>query len=362
MTITKRFLGAAMATACAVVFANSALAQNKEDEPGYDRLLGLVDSAMPPVVGNDNSDLVQNLLGVRLGTQLPRSFDFGKARAAIFGLRVVPNLAPDCKRTSTAAGEPDQGECVASVGDENGGETYRSLSFSKNLGVGNIRFLYRPKVADVDIGGLKPVKMSDREAYDKALAFLETSFGVPVKDEVPVPPNAEVLPVRDLLVGVDPQLKIAPVVVQKVVTLRRGLLLPKPFKDPTGGFVQTHVPAPGMARVALNADGNVVGAVVSGWQDLRAGQDIDPRNAKSRSQLVQEIATDLLANGGGPVGSIKILIGLSSQFNGKAGLLLPAVQVYVSPGGRDTEPTGPTSGGIVAEYSLVDFKEGTTNR
>lgn len=362
MSITTLSFKAAIVAACAAAVATASYAQTGEDEPSLDRLIGLVDAAMPSVIGDDNSALVENLLGVELGTPLSRSFDFNKARAAVFGARVVPNLAPDCLRKTTPTGDPDQGECVASVGDENGGETFRSLSFSKNLGVGNIRFLYRPKVAEVNPGELRSVKMSNQEAYNMALAFLGQSFGLPL-NELPIPPNADVLPVRSLIVGGDPQLQFEPVVVQKVVILRRGLKLPKPIVVPGTNKTLTHVPAPGFARVVFNADGNVVNAVVSGWQDITFPKTVDRSSPSlSRSELVREIATDLFDNSVGDIGSLHILIGLSSDFDGKTGSALPVVQVYVAPGGPGTEPTGPTSGGLLKEYALVDLKEASSER
>lgn len=203
--------------------------------------------------------------------------------------------------------------------------------------------------------------MSSAQAYEKATSFLGSAFGLPL-NELP-PTNADRLPVKDLTIGFDDKTGVPPVVIQKVVMLRRGLKLPTPFVDPETKRTLTHVPAPGMARVALDANGNVVNAVVSNWLELRRdAAHIDPKNAKSRDELVQEIARDLANDGGGAVGIIAILIGLSAENRGDYGYLLPAVQVFVNPGGRDTEPPGPTTGGIVREYSLVGFKEGAADR
>ncbi|MBI1397374.1 MAG: hypothetical protein GC151_15485 [Betaproteobacteria bacterium] len=353
MSIAKHLSGAALAV-CAAFAAGSALAQSNETDPSLDELLRVVDAAMPPVITDDNSGLVDNLLGVKLGTPISEAFPktLPRARALIFGPRVVPTRSPDCFR-STAG--PDRDECVESVGQEDGGDTFRSLTYSKNLGAGNIRFLFRPKVADIQPTDLKPVDMTNQQAYEKALAFLGDAFGLPGA-EVPPPPNVDVLPVRDLMVGFDPKANMAPVAIQKVVFLRRGLQLPRPLVDPNTKTEVSYLPAPGLARVALDANGNVVNAVVTGWQDLVVDRErVNPKNAKTRNDLVKEIANELFTSQGGNVQTVRILIGLTTAFNGKQGMLLPAVQVFVDPGTRDEAPPGPTTGGVVEEFPLVAF-------
>ena len=53
-----------------------------------------------------------------------------------------------------------------------------------------------------------------------------------------------------------------------------------------------------------------------------------------------------------------MLIGLSSDFHGSFGELLPAVKVFVSPVGRDPEEGAQsiqgTTAGYVAEFALID--------
>jgi len=352
---------AVLAALIAAGASGAAHAQKQEEEPSLDRLLGLVGAALPPVIGDSNSGLVEALLSADLGTPLSKSFNFNTARGGTFGARITPAFGPDCQRTGTPTGDPDQGECTATTGQEGGGEAFKSLSFSKNLGVGNIRYLSRPRVVDLKPGDLKPVKMSNPDAYGKAVEFLGKYLGLPT-NEIPTPPNGELVPVKDLTIGFDKGAGQAPVVVQKVVYLRRGLKLKSPFVDPQTKRELTYVPAPGLARVAMDADGQVTQAVISNWQELRRSDQVDPRNAKTRDQLVQEIARNLLAEGGGNVASLKILIGMSSEFRGTYGLLLPAVQVYVSPGGRDTEPPGATTAGYVREFALVDAADRTNPR
>jgi len=360
MATRNKLSAAIIAATCTLALSGLAYAQDGDGDLDERVLMELVLAAMPPVITENNADLVKNLLEVPLGTPLSRSFNYNTARGAVFG-RIVPSLTPECQKTGTPVGELDQGECTASNGSEGGGEAFSSLSFSKNLGLGNIRFLSRPKVVDLTPGDLKPVTMSDEDAYNMALDFLEKSFGLPVKEEVPPPPNALVLPVKKLTIGFDKGTGVEPVVVQKVVYLRRGLALPTRYKDEQTGRELTHVAAPGLARVVFDSTSNLskkpISAVISNWQELRSASHIDPKFAKSKTQLAEEIAQDLFHDGGGHVGIIAILIGLMAEPRGGFGLLLPAVQVYLAPGGKDTEPPGPTTGAIMREYSLVDFQE-----
>jgi hypothetical protein len=118
-----------------------------------------------------------------------------------------------------------------------------------------------------------------------------------------------------------------------------------------------------MARVAFDANGQVVGAMIRGWQDLARNPAVNPELAKTHNQLVDEIVQDLLRNGGGPIGTVKILIGLMTDFQGTQGMLLPAVQVFVAPvadpqpGQEDDVQTTQTTGAYVREYLLVDIEE-----
>jgi hypothetical protein len=119
-----------------------------------------------------------------------------------------------------------------------------------------------------------------------------------------------------------------------------------------------------MARVAFDATGQVVGAMIRDWQDLARNPDVKPDLAKSERELVDEIAEDLLRMGGGPIGTVKILIGLITDVQGTQGMLLPAVLVFVAPvadplpGQQDDVATTQTTGAYVRQYLLVDMPEG----
>jgi hypothetical protein len=346
----------ALAAGLALAAAGGAQAQRADPDPTLDQLVKLVGDAMPPIIGDSNVELVDKMLNVKLGKPLSQTFNFNTARAAVFGPRITPNLSPDCPRISTPSGDPDQGECMAFVGDEKGDKAYRSLSYSKNLGLGNVRFLFRPDVVNLNPEDLKPVVTEDGEVYAKGLDWLGRNFGLPL-EELPPPPDARTLPVRSLTIGFDPKVGADPVVVQKVVNLRRGLELASPIVLPGTNLALTHLPAPGGARIAFAADGSVVNASINHWVELRRNDKIAGRLAKGKSALVQEIAEDLFQSGGGSIDAVKILIGLSSASQGTFGWLLPAVQVQVLLGGRDAQPGTLTSTPYIREYSLVELEE-----
>jgi hypothetical protein len=99
------------------------------------------------------------------------------------------------------------------------------------------------------------------------------------------------------------------------------------------------LPAPGKAFMVLD-DSGVKQAGVRAWQELVAPPNPDEaaRLAKTRSELVAEIAEQLAGMARGPIDHILIglVIGASPHEDGTA-LLLPAVQVSVSPVARDLD-------------------------
>ena len=343
-----------------------------------DRLKAFQDAvgrALPEVVGG-NQALVDNLLGAKLSeTQLPRAFDANRVQSALFG-RARPNFDPNCKRTSTAAGDPDQGECLAFLGSEGGGGAYQQLSFSKNIGLGNIGYLQRPPAKkedeETDPRTLAVSKdLTDEKAFEIAVELLTKTIGLS-PSEIAFPPGPPNRHVKSLLLatgGDDPRgapVKTEPVVIQKVVHLQRGLDLPSPIK--LGNFEIQKVRAPGQAWVALgdpsatNPSG-IVAFDIFNWQDLRPNNK--SLRAKSRVELVDEIARELASLGETPPAVLKILIGLSAESKGSFGLLLPAVQVYSLPSSMPNDPdektqeafAGQATTGSVFEVSLAHSEE-----
>src|SRR5207302_10796124 len=100
------------------------------------------------------------------------------------------------------------------------------------------------------------------------------------------------------------------------------------------------VPVTGQVSVLIGNQG-VIGATVENWQELHMDPNLDPENAKTKSELMREIAQDLVGEAGG--GAVR-LAGLSAHvvyhtdFRGTFGLLVPAVQIYASPVNGDLSP------------------------
>ena len=315
-----------------------------------DEISRLVEGAMPSAITDDNTELVNNLMGAQLGDPLSKTFDYNRVRAALFG-RTAPSLEPDCLRKFTPNGEADPGDCIATAGSEGGAGAHKVLRFSKNMGLGNVRFQSRPPAPkddeETDPQALA-VKLSDQDAYAAGVKFLNETLGVPM-EEMALPPAGVPLPVKSLAIGGgDEQGQRLPAVfVQKVLIVRRGLKLPKPIPimDPKTQqvFELSMVPAPGEAWVALGDPSpndpdpatrmGLRGAMVADWQELRPNPNLT--KAKTRSQLVQEVAERLRTASETTPSLIKILIGLSSESKGTFSTMLPAIQVFAASAERD---------------------------
>jgi hypothetical protein len=330
----------------------------------FEQLIGVISQALPPLLTEDNSGLLKQLMAVPIADPLTKTFSLQAAKQGAFGF-AQPQQGPDCGRAGTPVGEPDQGECNLTAGSPGGDGAFRQLSFSKNLGVGNIRYLRRDGA--VDPTKLQPVTLEDPAAQDMAVNFLIKFFGIPIS-ELPLPPTGARNPgafVSTLtLSGDDGTGATKPLPLVKLITIPRGLNAG--LKDAAGN-VQQFVPAPGHIAVLVGNNG-VIGAQVENWQELRMDPNLDPKNAKPKSQLATEIARDLVGEAGG--GAVR-LAGLSAHivfqtdFRGNFGLLVPAVMVYATPVNGDLSPADfdtITNGhigtaGFAREYSLVASPE-----
>lgn len=325
-----------------------------------DQVMAEVDKALPSIIGEDSSQLAKKLLNPPLAEPLSKTFSLLAAQRAVFSFS-QPVFSPDCARTTTPTGEPDQGECHATLGSPGGEGAFRQLSFSKNLGVGNIRFLLRPGL--VDPAKLQPINVDDATAQKVAMNFLFKFFGLPPA-EFPMPPDNAPNPfafVTSLTLGAADEKGEPPqlMTIQKLVMIPRGLRLD--LADAGGAIVQPYVPAPGLAKVIIGMNGAVVGAMVEDWRELRPDPALNPADAKSRQQLVQEIAEDLFNDGGGRIARLSAHIVYGVDWRGTYGLLLPAVQLHVTPvsGDLDEQQFGQIleqkigTAGTVRQYALI---------
>jgi hypothetical protein len=246
------------------------------------------------------------------------------------------------------------------------------LAFSKTIGAGDLMFAKRAAFNPNATTVPPSAKLSDADAYDQALKFMDL-VGVP-RSDIPVAPKGakNPLPVRSLEAAAEDDKggTSARVVVHKMVTLPRALVVPGGLlQDPATGIVLQHVLAPGVATLAIS-DGGVQYARLDGWADAPMDPKLDPRQAKSSSELINEITDDLYGEGVRKVGSLSILISLRRAYPNPedpnpplcpvCGVLRPALQVAVSaPGvGRiDSSERAFVAPGIVREYDLVGQTE-----
>lgn len=361
--VTKR-LSALITTACLGLPGTANAGDTPPTDPrppSRSELMRQVGDTLPGLIGSENGPLVDKLIHPRMGSPLSRSFDAAKAVKAVFG-RLPPTYAPDCKQLFTPTGDIDPGECMATRGQRGGQGAFTRLSFSKHLGLGDIKYLKRLADSSVVPSDLKPVRLTDAQAYVQALAFLQANFGLP-PEEVPQPPTGATnpLPVRNLVMAwADKPGGGGAVPVRKLVLVQRGF-----FVDVKGSGGQRDLPwvqGPGQARVLID-DTGIHQAVIRNWLELRANPAVDSKNAKTRTELIEEITDDLLGENAAPIETMRFTIVLSSVPAGSFGLLLPAVRMTAAPVKDDLseadQAAAVSTAGFVREYALVRLSEGT---
>jgi hypothetical protein len=359
--------------ACLLFLLHAVLAQAEEQpprdepDPSPEELMELVLDSLPDVIKEDNTQLAARLLKPALGPPLREVFKPGTAIPILFGRGGAP-IAPGCKSLYGPSGDIDRGECQASKGDEAGEGPYKEFRFSKHMSIGNISFFDRPAVMPIDPLNLQPIKMTDEQAYALARNFLQETFGLP-EGEIPSPPPDAILPVRTIALGGAMQndkgeVQKFDVPVEKMVILQRGLYV---------GLGGEHgeydwIPGPGQAMVVMDDRplnrGGLREVAIRGWQEVQPHPDANPEMAKSRKTLGEEIVQDLLVVSTGRIHNINCRLVLNSvPTSSGVGLLLPAVQVYVSPVPADLPEEEQhklamqSTAGFVRNYNLVGLNE-----
>lgn len=333
--------------------------------PGREEIIRQLDQLLPALIGQDNTGLVEQLLGARMGKPIRDNLDPDQAIRTLFGRR-RPVLDPDCKRDTTASGDPSAAPCIARLGEPAGQGAYTEFSWSKNLGYGDVKYLTR--LADGSVKEPKPIQMDDEQAHAKALDFLTETLGVP-PEEIVTPPGGAPLPVRTLAVGLvdeeSREQKVTPIM--KMVQIPRALALPQPLEDPNSGRELAFVPATGEAYVLLNDEG-VVQAGVRNWMAM-ADSGVDPKNAKSRDELLNEIADAILADNVSPIALLGMRFEIlahqperSPESGSVVAMMLPAVQISYAPVANDLSEKqqlelGPDTAGQTLEIPLVRLEE-----
>ncbi len=365
-----RLVGAArrLAPLCTALLASLPVLAGAQTADPKELLRAAVSQQVRSLLGEGSGPVVERLMTVKPEAGMTKGFDAGRVTTALFG-RQAASFAPDCRSTTTSAKEPDAGLCVVEAGNrESETGAFTLLAFSKNIGAGDLMFTRRAAF-DPKSTSLPPsAKLSDSEAYEQALKFMDL-LGVP-RSDIPTPPKdaKNPLPVRSLVVGAEDEKggSSTQLTVHKMVTLPRALVVPGGLlQDPNSGRVLQHVLAPGQATVAVT-DSGVQYARLDGWVDAPMDPKLDPRLAKSASELVNEITDDLYGEGVRKIGTLSVLISLRRAYPHPddpnpplcpvCGLLRPALQVLVSlPGvGRiDSSEKAFVPPGLVREYDLV---------
>ncbi|MEC9341352.1 MAG: hypothetical protein VX663_07715 [Pseudomonadota bacterium] len=337
--------------------------------PSRDEVIALVERALPSLISEDNSGLVKSLLAARLGKPVSENLNVvGSLRdARVFGPRSRPSFDEECSRGFTESGDPSPDPCYARLGEQAGKGAYREFSWSKHLGHGDVKFLRRDADGTVEPSDLKPVSLSDEAAYQTAMAFVVELMGVPPEELISPDelPDGASLPVRSLAIGsVNEKGEKSSVEAYKMVQLPRALKVD--LVDPASGRALPRVPATGEAFVLMN-DAGVWQAGVRRWRALSPEQ-VDPAQAKTRSELVNEIADAILTNESySPIDFLGVKIGLMAgdptpTQDGIVYPMLPAVEISAAVVPKDLSEEeqnrlGPNTAGFTQEFPLVALTE-----
>lgn len=290
---------------------------------GREALRALIARSLPIEIGENNQELARKLLNPQVGIPISERFNSSDAIKTLIGDRAV--LDPGCSNLITPTGVTDPGDCIASKGNAAGTKAYRALRFSKNMAFGNITFLSRSAVVLTPTTNIKPIVLSNFDAYKKANNFLIRTFGLDSNEIYVTSSTADGRSVKTLILGwEDENGKSGSVSTDKLILLERG------FFVGLGGDMDW-VPGPGKAIVVMD-DTGIKEAIVKGWREVRSHPDADPAKAKTRTRLVEEITDDLMKIQVGPFADLKFRLALTAKASSDGiGLLLPTIQSFVSP-------------------------------
>ncbi len=363
-------LGMLPAAALAALLATACTPQTRtsptpivETAPDQGRLEALVERALPPVIGDDNGALVEAMLKARMGEPLSRRFRLENATGKTLTVGDVRHSSECGAYRDTGRGEA-VGNCVVESGKAEGNDAYARFEIERNLASGNIEYVARTALRDLQPQDLKAVGMSDGDVLEHARAFLDGAFGVDLAEIPSPPPNVRQLPVSHLNIALGTEGRseaFPPVTVQKVVHLRRAFAV-EGITDRASGRSLPYLPAPGRAVVAMDAEG-IVHASLEDWQELQVDPRMSARDAKSRKELMAEIIEDLSSERWVDLHSISATLVIASDWRDTHGYLLPSIEVHVLPVPRDLtqaqqrELEGKGTAGLVREYALVHRRQ-----
>lgn len=334
----------------ALVFFSTPLTTTAQEErpreeraTSVDEMVAIVEKGLPNLISDNNADLVEALLSPRLGKSFNDAFDVDFVAKKLF-----VNGEPESQRC-----DETKRVCEFVDGDASGQGEYSKLSVLEGPAAMSVRFVHRPKESDKVVS----TKLSDKSAYDIASTLLTDTLGVP-SEEIPIAPSSALYPLPVKTVNLafsngEGENKTMPV--EKLVKIQRGLYV--------GGNLGW-VPGPGKMSVVLNEAG-VSSAVVRGWADMsRYGEGLSSRNAKSRSQLVEELVTRFQKEGILRLHSARSLLAVGLPEGASAPV--PVLRVFASAQPRDLEETSQasvvSSAGVVFDIPLIALKDDNVNQ
>lgn len=369
---TKQLFLAIALSAQLVILTMVAPAQAQTDNGSQidrERLERLIDQGLPPVIGEDNSQLVERMLAAKMGTPISRALQFDRLIEQTTG-KEPTSMSSECRQLRSARATPTaSGVCLVELGKENGEAAYRRLEIDPVLARGNLLYISRAELRELQPEDLKLMEAGDAEVYRQAIEFLQRGFGIDLVEIPRAPRGTDSLQVSHLNIGFGHEERfdaLPPVTVQKAVHLRRGLAV-EGITDPASGHTLTYLPAPGEATIAIDASGMVL-AAVSDWQELQVDPRMKADQALSRKQLVAEIAEDLMGGRLVDLERISATLVLDSDWRDNKGYLLPAVEIQIRTVPRDMSQeeqkamAGKGTAGSVRTYSLVQRRQEELDR
>jgi len=297
----------------------------------------LLDAGMPEPLSDNNVELVSAMLKPQLGKSWKKSLDLDLISEQLFDGK-KPQIDGNCYGNRF-----DFSECKMTAGEAAGKGDYTKLAFVDSKAKTSLRFAKRTVADDVP----KRVTMSNAEAYKKAINLVVETFGIS-EVEIPVAPtNAkQPYPVKTVNLATSTGKGVSSdIPVQKLVSIQRGLHV-----DKLGW-----IPGPGRLTLSFTANG-LNAAAVRSWADMSEyGQNVDPRKAKSRTELIEELTTLLQKEGIGKLHSARSLLAVSLPTGAESPV--PVLRVFASAQADDLtekeQANVVSSAGVVFEIPLV---------
>ncbi|SMF53934.1 hypothetical protein SAMN02745866_03406 [Alteromonadaceae bacterium Bs31] len=297
----------------------------------------LIDAGMHDRITENNVELVSAMLNPKIGDSLNKTLNLDLIAEELFE-GAKPSIDGNCYDSRF-----DLKKCEMTAGEAAGKGAYAKLAFASDKSKTSLRYAKRSDAVDLP----KPVKLSDAEAYKGALSLAVETFGVS-EVEIPRAPakSKNPYPVKTVNLATSKGKGVSSdIPVQKLVTIQRGLYVEK----------LGWIPGPGRLSVSFNSDG-LNAAALRSWADMSEyGHDIDPRKAKSRAELVEELTTLFQKEGVAKLDSARSLLAVSLPTGAESPI--PVLRVFASAQPSELsekeQANVVSSAGVVFEIPLV---------